>query len=72
MFVQNSANISEKELIEKIRRLPPEKVAEVEDFVDFLLQRTENRLLLPTATKLSEESFARVWDNEEDAVYDKL
>ena len=28
-------------LIEKIRRLPPDKVQEIEDFVDFLDQRTE-------------------------------
>jgi hypothetical protein len=28
-------------LIVKLHRLPPEKVAEVEDFVDFLAQRDE-------------------------------
>lgn len=27
-------------LIEKIKRLPPERIAEVEDFVDFLAQRS--------------------------------
>ncbi len=31
-----SAAVDEQELIEKIRTLPPEKMAEVEDFVDFL------------------------------------
>ena len=28
-------------LIEKIKNLPPERIAEVEDFVDFLAQRHE-------------------------------
>jgi len=60
-----------KELIEKIKNLPPERVAEVEDFVDFIAQRDERRLV-QAAAKLSEESFSRVWDNEEDSVYDQL
>ena len=44
---------SEQELLEKIRRLPPERVAEVEDFVDFLRQRDEEReLTQATSTAL--------------------
>ena len=31
--------MQEQTLIEKIKSLPPEKVAEVEDFVDFIVQR---------------------------------
>lgn len=58
-------------LIEKIKSLPPERVAEVEDFVDFIAQRDERRLV-QAASKLSEESFRQVWDNEEDSVYDQL
>jgi hypothetical protein len=60
-----------EELIEKIRNLPPERIAEVEDFVDFIAQRDERRLV-QAATKLSEDSFSQVWDNEEDSVYDQL
>ncbi len=60
-----------EELIEKIRNLPPERLAEVEDFVDFIAQRDERRLV-QAAGKLSEEAFSRVWDNEEDSVYDQL
>jgi hypothetical protein len=60
-----------EELIEKIRNLPPERVAEVEDFVDFIAQRDERRLV-QAATKLSEDAFRQVWDNEEDSVYDQL
>ncbi len=58
-------------LIEKIKDLPPERIAEVEDFVDFIAQRDDRRLV-QAATKLSEESFQQVWDNEEDAAYDRL
>jgi hypothetical protein len=60
-----------EKLIEKIRSLPPERVAEVEDFVDFISQRDE-RLLVQAASKLSEDAFRQVWDNEEDSVYDQL
>ncbi len=59
-------------LIEKIRSLPPEKAAKVEDFVDFLRQRSDENRLSQAAAKLSEEAFAEVWDNPEDAVYDEL
>jgi ABC-type glycerol-3-phosphate transport system substrate-binding protein len=58
-------------LIEKIRLLPPQRQAEVEDFVDFLAQKEEQKLTV-AAMKMSEKSFEKVWDNEEDAVYDEL
>lgn len=32
---------AEKSLIEKIRQLPPQRLAEVEDFVDFLRRRED-------------------------------
>lgn len=63
---------AEEELLEKIRRLPPERVAEVEDFVDFLRQRDEERSLTDAAARLSEATFARVWENPDDADYDRL
>lgn len=58
-------------LIEKIKSLPPERISEVEDFVDFIAERDERRLV-QAATKMSEDSFQQVWDNEEDAAYDRL
>ncbi len=58
-------------LIEKIKSLPPERINEVEDFVDFIAERDERRLV-QAATKMSEESFRNVWDNEADAAYDRL
>jgi hypothetical protein len=64
--------VAEKSFIEKIRSLPPEKLVEVEDFVDFLKMRDEDRLVAHAATKLSEDSFRQVWDNPDDAEYDRL
>jgi len=63
---------AQRHLIEKINTLPPEKVAEVEDFVDFLRQRIDDRQLTQAAMKLSENSFKSVWDNPDDAAYDNL
>lgn len=65
-------NTQVETLIEKIRILPPEKLVEVEDFVDFLRQREEDRLLTRAAAKLAEAAFQKVWDNPDDADYDKL
>ena len=62
----------EQELLAKIRRLPPERVAEVEDFVDFLRQRDEEQQLTRAASQLSEAAFAKVWENPDDADYDRL
>ena len=63
---------SEQVLIEKIKQLPPQRVAEVEDFVDFLRARENDRHLTHAAAKASEPSFAAVWDNDEDAAYDRI
>jgi hypothetical protein len=59
-------------LIEKLKSLPPERVAEVEDFVDFLRARDEERALVRAATRAAEPAFAKLWDNDADAAYDKL
>ena len=63
--------MQDKELIEKIKALPPDKIAEVVDFVDFLAQRGD-RVLVEAASKMSEPAFAAVWDNPDDAEYDNL
>ncbi len=63
---------AEKVLIEKIKQLPPQRMAEVEDFVDFLHSREGDQRLTRAAAKASESSFAKVWDNDEDAAYDRM
>ena len=52
--------------------LPPERIAEVEDFVDFLRARDEERALTAAAARLAEPSLAEVWGNDSDADYDRL
>jgi hypothetical protein len=61
----------EQKLVEKIRSLPADKLAEVEDFVDSLRQREEERRLGTAVTGASEAPFAKVWDNPEDDDYDR-
>ena len=62
----------EQTLLRKLRHLPPERLAEVEDFVDFLAHRqAEERGLTQAAGKLATAAFARVWDNPTDADYDR-
>ena len=59
-------------LIEKLKNLPPERVAEVEDFVDFLRMRGQGQRLTKAAAKAAEPVFAKVWDNDDDAAYNQL
>ncbi len=59
-------------LLDKLDQLPPERVAEVEDFVDFLRHKDQDRCLTQAATKVAEPSFQKIWDNPDDAVYDTL
>jgi hypothetical protein len=40
--------------------------------VTILGEEPSDEVLVWNAMKLSEAAFARVWDNEEDAVYDRL
>ncbi len=63
---------TEQALIDKIRQLPPQRLAEVEDFVDFLRSREDEQRLTHPAAKMAEASFTAVWNNDEDAAYDKM
>lgn len=59
-------------LIQKLQRLPAQRLAEVEEFVDFLQTREEERQFVQAAAKAAEARFAAVWDNDEDAAYDRM
>ena len=61
-----------KTLIEKIEALPAERIAEIEDFVDFIRLREQERALTRAAAAASAPAFAAVWSNPEDDVYDAL
>ena len=66
--------ISEQRLLDKIRKMSSEKAIEVEDFIDFLYQcqTDSDQNLTIAATKVSEASFSKVWNNPEDSEYDNL
>lgn len=64
--------MSGETLIRKIRSLSPERIVEVEDFVDSLTSGEQDRRLPRAAARLFEESFLAVWDNPDDAEYDRL
>lgn len=64
----------EQRLIEKIRQMPIQRILEVEDFIDFLNHRDDQATvsLAQATAEGAEPSFAKVWDNPEDAIYDTL
>lgn len=57
---------------QKLRALSTERVAEVEDFIDFLRERDEQRGLVQATLAVSERSLNAIWDNDADAAYDRL
>jgi hypothetical protein len=59
-------------LLEKIEALPAERIAEVEDFVDFIATQTQDRALARAAAAVSAAAFEKVWDNADDDIYDAL
>ena len=59
-------------LIERIEHLPPARRAEVEDFVEFLEHKDQDRGLVRAATQASQGAFAKAWENPDDSVYDAL
>ena len=59
-------------LIEKIQALPAERISEVEDFVDFIRLREQERALTRAAAATSAPVFAAIWNNPDDDAYDAL
>lgn len=59
-------------LIEKLNTLPVDRLSEVEDFVDFLRSRDQDRSLVQAAGNASALAFASVWNNPEDDIYDVI
>ncbi len=65
--------MSVKEIIKnELEKLPENILLEVLDFIQFLEIKREKSLLVKAAQDLSAASFQKIWDNEEDAVYDSL
>jgi len=63
------------DLLAKLQQLPPQRLAEVEDFIDFLRSRDDGRAFAHAGARAAEPAFAKVWENvedAEDAAYDRL
>ena len=77
-FSPSSATSRPREtaMLSKIRRLSPEQAVEVDAFLDTMIRAKDkarqNEDFLSSLSTLSEESFARLWDNPKDAEYDDL
>ena len=61
-----------QDLIDKIAALPVERIAEVEDFVDFLRLRDQDLALSRAAAAATAPAFTGVWENPEGDVYDAV
>lgn len=59
-------------VVEKLQRLPPERVSEVADFIDFLSSRNRDAALVTAAQAASEAGLKAIWANDDDAAYDRL
>lgn len=56
-----------KNTIDKINRLPEDKISEVEDFVDFLLSKIDNSILTENIQEITSDSKSFEYlKNEED------
>jgi len=71
--MKEGATMSVKEIVKnEIDKLPENLLQEVFDFIQFLEIKRERTLLVKASQELSRASFNKIWDNEEDAVYDSL
>jgi hypothetical protein len=59
-------------LSEKIQTLSAEQITEVEDFVESLRFRGQERAFVRSVTAVSTPAFESIWNNPEDDVYDAL
>ena len=65
-------NAPDQVLLDKIKQLPLLRVAQLEDFVDFLLGREADQRLTRAAGEVSEGSFMRVWNKDGDSACDRI
>ena len=65
-------NSNPNSLSEKIQTLSAEQITEVEDFVEFLRHREQDRELARSASTVSSPALEAIWNNPEDDLYDAL
>ena len=61
-----------EQVMQKLQALALNRLHEVEDFIDFLSQRDSDRQLTQAAMSVSEPTLNTLWDNADDAEYEKL
>ena len=60
-------------VLDKLQHLSPDRLEEVEDFIDFLQQRDQDNCLLQDFSDASAAASANVWDDDDDdAIYNTL
>jgi len=62
----------ENRVIEKVNQLSVEEIEQVEYFIDLLQKKDLDHQLTFKSSKLAESVFEKVWNNPENAEYDKL
>ena len=63
---------AKEQFLHELESSPLELVLEVRDFFDFLKSRAAWQEGSDGFMQLSEPTFHKIWDNEEDAIYDKF
>ncbi len=61
-----------EKVVQKLEALAPNRIDEVEDFIDFLSQRDTDKHLTQAAMAASEPILNAIWNNDDDAEYDQL
>lgn len=59
-------------IVRKLRTQSAERAGEVEDFVDLLKRRHDDRTATEMAMAASAPVLTDIWDNPDDAAYDRL
>jgi len=61
-----------QQMAEKIEHIPQECWPEINNFIEYIQQREINKRLNTDFAQASNTTFSKVWDNEDDALYDNL
>lgn len=61
-----------QQLLVKLEYLSANRLAEVEDFIDFLQHKDRTNSLTSNFSQASNASFNKIWSNDDDAIYDDL
>jgi len=69
---QNASGTPAQQTLHKLEMLSPKKIEEVSDFIDFLFHREQDQVLTRMSLEANAPILAEIWDNPDDAEYDKL